>query len=343
VTSDANSNAFLLFPPDTNGDAEYGSSGSKGINLYDPSGSHGNDNGRQGSGPANAKPSYSNSRDGVELRVSKTAFDCPEDFWNHSNDDEDDDDLKITTSAPSLELPGEHIPGIMGSSGSNSGGAPSFGMSMVSEDLNAGTHSSNSSLPNKKRRISALVGSDASGVVNPMSAMADEYPDFVAPVEWRMIRNEITKDLKVGEWAFDCATLEMWWSVEIFQIFDLDQKVAKPTFASYKKLLHQDDKDLVLFLFQRALEKGVPYEVSHRFTMPNDKVKWCRVKCRVQLDPSRNNVTKLFGTIQDITLWSKSVIDGRKSLNAFVEGKQQDQTGNVPADSVAEDPTCTIC
>lgn len=46
--------------------------------------------------------------------------------------------------------------------------------------------------------------------------------------------------------------------------------------------------------------------------MPGGKVKWCRVKCKVQLDSSKKTVTKLFGTIQDITLWSKSVIDGRK-------------------------------
>lgn len=72
-----------------------------------------------------------------------------------------------------------------------------------------------------------------------MGASEAEYPDFVAPVEWRMIKNEITKDLKVGEWAYDCVTLEMWWSIEVFQIFDMDHNRTRPAFASYKRLLHQ--------------------------------------------------------------------------------------------------------
>jgi len=241
-------------------------------------------------------------RNSVELKVSKRAFDCPEvDFWGGQ------DDLKITTSAPSLEI----------------GAQPQAA---------------------KKRKIQKMVG--LGGTLNqpapaPTATPEDESPDFVAPVEWRMIRNEITKDLKVGEWAFDCATLEMWWSVEIFRIFGMDHNFDKPTFATYKNLLHRDDKDLVLFLFQRALEKGVPYEVSHRFSMAGDKVKWCRVKCRVQLDPGRNGVTKLFGTIQDITLWSKSVIEGRKNLTAFVDSKNQPPNSNGD-DTVTEDPTCCI-
>uniref|UniRef100_A0A7S0DHY4 PAS fold-3 domain-containing protein n=1 Tax=Amorphochlora amoebiformis TaxID=1561963 RepID=A0A7S0DHY4_9EUKA len=229
-------------------------------------------------------------RSSIELKVSKRAFDCPEvdSFWGSGQD------LKITTSAPSLEnLSHSHAI--------------------------------------KKRKVAKTEG----GSSTPES----ECPDFVASVEWRMIRSEITKDLKVGEWAFDCSTLEMWWSQEIFGIFDLDPKTSKPTFAIYKKLLHPDDKDLVLFLFQRALEKGVPYEVSHRFTLADKKFKWARVKCRVQLDPSQNGVTKLFGTIQDITLWSKSVIDGKKSLNAFVQPKQGEEGGG----GLTEDPTCVVC
>jgi len=256
-------------------------------------------------------------QDSVELKVSKRAFDCPEvDFWN-SEAVNDDDDFKITTSAPSLD-------DVSRGAGKGSTSSNHFGSSS--------SYGSTNLLPNKKRKIQSIrTGSTGSHVASASEARSQagaalvetESPDFVAPVEWKMIKSEITKDLKVGEWAFDCTTSDMWWSIEVFQIFDMDPNRAKPTFASYKKLLHQDDKDLVLFLFQRALEKGVPYEVSHRFIMPGDKIKWCRVKCRVQLDNSRNSVSKLYGTIQDITLWSKSVIDGRKqNLNAFVDEKQ---------------------
>jgi len=306
-SSDNNSNFFSLFSPadSSGGVSEYGSvSSTKQQRLYDDPSSNGDRK------AGRSVDSY--ARDSVELRVSKRAFDCPEvDFWNGSHGDEDDE-LKITTSAPTfeqLEDDDEHhlsstIPlGVTRASPSGDLASPS------------------SSIQNKKRRLQhAGRGGGSSGEASSVSTMIlrdNEYPDFVAPVEWRMIRNEITKDLKAGEWAFDCNTLEMWWSVEIFRIFNLDHKYAKPSFASYKKLLHPDDKDLVLFLFQRALEKGVPYEVSHRFTMLDDKVKWCRVKCRVQLDSSKSSVTKLFGTIQDITLWSKSVIDGRKVNNIY--------------------------
>mmetsp|Transcript_9706 Transcript_9706/g.14539 ORF Transcript_9706/g.14539 Transcript_9706/m.14539 type:complete len:246 (+) Transcript_9706:91-828(+) len=189
--------------------------------------------------------------------------------------------------------------------------------------------------PIKKRKI-------AKQSTKNTTRRENECPKFVAAVEWRMIRNEINKDLKVGEWAFDCTTLDMWWSKEIFEIFNMDLRYAKPSFKTYKKMLHPDDKDLVLFLFQRAIEKGVSYEVSHRFTLLDDSIKWCRVKCRVQMDPSHNGVTKLFGTIQDITLWSKSVIDGRKNMNTFVQQDQKEQKSNEQQGGITEDPTCAI-
>mmetsp|Transcript_11560 Transcript_11560/g.21189 ORF Transcript_11560/g.21189 Transcript_11560/m.21189 type:complete len:263 (+) Transcript_11560:197-985(+) len=245
-------------------------------------------------------------RNSVELKVSKRAFDCPEvDFWANEND------LKVTTSAPSFEGLGEDrirpVP------------------------------------PTKKRRMksgeeTSMLESAHTDESKPETS--NECPDFVAPVEWRTIRSEITKDLKVGEWAFDCATLQMWWSKEVCRIFHLDHKHTEPSFASYKNFLHKDDKDLVLFLFQRALEKGIPYELSHRFRMPDNKVKWCRVKCRVQQDPA-SGVTKLFGTIQDITLWSKSVIDGRRQgMGSGVESKDDRTAGQ---NIVKEDLTCSIC
>jgi len=248
-SSDNNSNFFSLFSPaDSSGGVnEYGGvNGTKQHTLYDDTSSNGDGRANRSLG------SY--GRDSVELRVSKRAFDCPEvDFWNAGNVDENDE-LKITTSAPSLEQFGDDLSSTipLGVRGSPSG-------DLASDTL----------LQNKKRRVQNAgrggVGSGEASVSSSAMILKggdnNESPDFVAPVEWRMIRNEITKDLKAGEWAFDCNTLEMWWSVEIFRIFNLDHKYAKPSFASYKKLLHPDDKDLVLFLFQRALEKGVPYEV----------------------------------------------------------------------------------
>eukprot|EP00472_Partenskyella_glossopodia_P009840 CAMPEP_0197529056 /NCGR_PEP_ID=MMETSP1318-20131121/27072_1 /TAXON_ID=552666 /ORGANISM="Partenskyella glossopodia, Strain RCC365" /LENGTH=243 /DNA_ID=CAMNT_0043084377 /DNA_START=71 /DNA_END=802 /DNA_ORIENTATION=- len=237
-------------------------------------------------------------QDPVELKVSKSAFDCLEvDFWQEN-------DLKVTTSAPSIE-------------NLANGGAQNFQQ------------------PKKRRKV----GHESTTCELEKQHLLNNHPSFVEQFEWRTIRAEIIKDLNVGEWAFDCSTLQMWWSVEIFKIFNLDQNITKPTFASFKRFLHKSDKDLALFLFQRALEKGIPYELSHRFCMPGEKVKWCRVKCKVVPNARKTGAAKLFGTIQDITLWSKSVIDGRKNLKMFLPSKQKDSKGEITVD---EDATCAI-
>eukprot|EP00954_Amorphochlora_amoebiformis_P009201 716068-Amorphochlora_amoeboformis.AAC.1 len=114
------------------------------------------------------------------------------------------------------------------------------------------------------------------------SEWSPHCPGFMSAHSWRGIHQELRKDLKVGEWAYSCSSEEMWWSMSVHKIFESSTPYSSPSFETYRSLLHPDDRDQVLFLFQRAITRGIPYDVTHRLYLPNKTIKWCRCMCRIQ-------------------------------------------------------------
>lgn len=164
-----------------------------------------------------------------------------------------------------------------------------------------------------------------------------QCPSFMSSHSWRGISTELRKDLKVGEWAYSCSTQEMWWSVAVHQIFDdTPAPFTPPSFERYRGLLHPDDRDQVLFLFQRAIERGIPYDVTHRLYLPNKTIKWCRCMCRIQFHSVTKKVEKLIGTLQDISSWAQSI-----KTNILVESEENNEI-IIDEATLDEEPACII-
>mmetsp|Transcript_5443 Transcript_5443/g.7570 ORF Transcript_5443/g.7570 Transcript_5443/m.7570 type:complete len:271 (+) Transcript_5443:232-1044(+) len=164
-----------------------------------------------------------------------------------------------------------------------------------------------------------------------------QCPSFMSTHSWRGISTELRKDLKVGEWAYSCSSKEMWWSLAVHQIFDAQPPFTPPSFEQYRGLLHPDDRDQVLFLFQRAIERGIPYDVTHRLYLPNKTIKWCRCMCRIQFHSVTKKVEKLIGTLQDISSWAQSI-----KTNILVESEDKNEI-IIDEANLDEEPACSIC
>eukprot|EP00954_Amorphochlora_amoebiformis_P023476 1360324-Amorphochlora_amoeboformis.AAC.1 len=132
-------------------------------------------------------------------------------------------------------------------------------------------------------------------------------PPFAGKAEWKNIRHELRKDLKVGNFALKVSNKEVWWCDVVYQIFSIEPKQAAPSLELLSSLIHPLDREVVFFLMDRAIKQAVPFEITHRIRIKNETIKWCRFMCRVQYDARTRRVDKLVGTIQDITQWSNSV------------------------------------
>ncbi|MFA5065178.1 MAG: PAS domain S-box protein [Dehalococcoidia bacterium] len=104
----------------------------------------------------------------------------------------------------------------------------------------------------------------------------------------------------IGHWELDPATMIPAWSEEIFHIFGIDPATGEPSFTAHRDLLHPDDWDILNNAVRATSTTGAPFEIEFRFLHPLKGIRWMRAIGRVIRD-DKGNISRLFGTAQDIT------------------------------------------
>lgn len=92
----------------------------------------------------------------------------------------------------------------------------------------------------------------------------------------------------------------LYWSDEIFNIFEIDQSNFSVSYESFLSLVHPDDRHKVDQAYKFSLESKIPYEISHRIVMPDGRIKWVNERCKTFYDEQGNPVRSV-GTVQDIS------------------------------------------
>lgn len=105
---------------------------------------------------------------------------------------------------------------------------------------------------------------------------------------------------KLGHWELDHATGVLFWSDEVYRIFEIRSEEFLPSYASFLELIHPEDRELVEKAYSKSLTDRSGYEVVHRVLMSDGREKVVQEKC----DTTYNKVGEplvSFGTVQDIT------------------------------------------
>lgn len=191
-------------------------------------------------------------------------------------------------------------------------------------------------------------------------------PKWFSSSEWKTKRKEMSSELKIGEWAYHCNSKAMWWSSGLHRLFDVNPTRRTKKLADYASLIHEDDKDLVQFLFDRAVNEGANYSVTHRIALPTKEgrtIIWCHCICRVNYSrptnarclksqKSKDIMSKgssktgryLVGVVQDVT---STINDSKISLNlkSYInaeEVKDRDSPQLVDSEIVDASPVCRL-
>ena len=104
---------------------------------------------------------------------------------------------------------------------------------------------------------------------------------------------------KIGNWEMDLVTKKVYWSDEIYRIFDVDKDANVNTYINFIKLLYNSDKPKI----KQALRDGMngnKFNVDFAFTLRNGTVKQANFQGYPVLGDDTRGV-KLVGIIQDIT------------------------------------------
>lgn len=105
---------------------------------------------------------------------------------------------------------------------------------------------------------------------------------------------------KMGFWELDLINNQLYWSDEIFKIFEIDKNKFKASYEGFLNVIHPDDIDKVNEAYSNSLQTKEDYTIEHRLLMDDGRVKWVREECQTEFDENDKPLISM-GVVMDIT------------------------------------------
>jgi diguanylate cyclase (GGDEF)-like protein/PAS domain S-box-containing protein len=122
---------------------------------------------------------------------------------------------------------------------------------------------------------------------------------------------------RLGHWDWDVSEDRWSFSDEVCRIFGfgLEDRPAKREFMA--KVIHPEDRDQVLQLFQAALRGEEKYEIEYRLLLPDGTLRVVAEQAEVSFD-GRGRPRQVEGTLQDLT--ERRQVEARIRYLAYYDG-----------------------
>ena len=146
-------------------------------------------------------------------------------------------------------------------------------------------------------------------------------------VFYRVSQRVISKNLKdqkrsedaekvasLGHWELDVKKNQLFWSREVFRIFELDPEKHQPSYELFLERIHPEDREKVNTAYAYSIKNQTKYDIEHRLLLKDDRIKIVRERCETQFDKYGNPLVST-GTVQDITSYRES----ESFLSAVIE------------------------
>lgn len=112
--------------------------------------------------------------------------------------------------------------------------------------------------------------------------------------------SEAQRMAQIGNWELDLQTNELYWSDEVFRIFDIEPSVSGASYETFLNAIHEDDRESVNKAYRESVKAKIPYNIDHRLMMKDKRIKFVNERCETFYDDQGGPVRSI-GTIQDIT------------------------------------------
>jgi PAS domain S-box-containing protein len=104
----------------------------------------------------------------------------------------------------------------------------------------------------------------------------------------------------IGSWDLDLVSNHLWWSDEIFRIFELDPEPFSASYEAFLDAIHPGDRERVNRAYQDSVAKRTPYDIVHRLLLPDGRVKHVHERCETHY-AADGRPLRSFGTVQDVS------------------------------------------
>ncbi len=104
----------------------------------------------------------------------------------------------------------------------------------------------------------------------------------------------------IGNWNWDMVTGDLTWSDEVYKIFGLKPQEFDATYDTFLRIVHPEDRDLVVSKVNSAVKDDEPYDIQHRIVLPDATTHIVHDVGKVFRD-QEGKPLRMVGTVQDIT------------------------------------------
>lgn len=111
---------------------------------------------------------------------------------------------------------------------------------------------------------------------------------------------EAQKIARLGFWEWDLIKGEIFWSDELYAIFERSPEEFVITPGNFIELIDPDDRESVQASMNTAIEMNIPYIQEHRIVLPSGEIRHHHAQGKVIYDQSGKPI-RIFGTAMDIT------------------------------------------
>lgn len=138
---------------------------------------------------------------------------------------------------------------------------------------------------------------------------------------------EAQRVAKIGNWNHDLRANKIYWSEELYRIFEVDKTKFDPCFESFVSCIHPDDQEAVRLESAQARTAGSPFDIEYRIITPNGRLKIVREVGYAAQD-QQGNIVRLFGTAQDITERARAEERLKRSESLLAEAQELAHIGS---------------
>jgi PAS domain S-box-containing protein len=132
-----------------------------------------------------------------------------------------------------------------------------------------------------------------------------------------------------GSWAWNVGTDELFWSEEIFRIYEIDPVKMKPAWSLILDRVHPDDRASLLQRKERE-STGTEWadsEADFRIVVPDGKIKHLHSIAHPVMDAS-GQIIEVIGTVMDVTERKRVEDSLRRSESNLAEAQKLTHTGS---------------